>query len=288
MKKIGLSILILLTLNLKGQNCLFNFSEPFYECVDRWVALKGDDADTTPVVGFVYLDLQAGFTFNYEGRLRWNSEHKLQVINDIDNTGLKIRIPPTWAPMAPLSESQLSEANLPAAPDWLATYKKNDDPELALLITGWYYNQASGGEHLAIAPLEELWQKNPGHEGVAFELSYAYNATKQYDKAKLILTHALETDHDFSLYRELGYACLGLDQPEEAEEAFKKGIMRTDLDEQRAEMATNMALYYLRTSNLEKYQEWRNTTLKYTHKGTNFYHVIEQADASIKSNKDTQ
>ena len=41
------------------------FNTKYYDAVDKWIAFPQKEADTTYTFGFIYLDEQAGFTFDY-------------------------------------------------------------------------------------------------------------------------------------------------------------------------------------------------------------------------------
>ena len=41
------------------------FDTKYFNAVDKWVAFPKKDTDSTYAYGFIYLDNQAGFTFNH-------------------------------------------------------------------------------------------------------------------------------------------------------------------------------------------------------------------------------
>ena len=51
-----------------GQKQRLEFTDKFYDAVDKWVAFDTRVGDSTYVVGFIYVDMQAGITFNYESK----------------------------------------------------------------------------------------------------------------------------------------------------------------------------------------------------------------------------
>ena len=65
MRKILLSLLLFSSVCF-AQHQELNFNTEFYDAVDKWIALNKEGNDTTYVVGFIYIDQQAGFTFDYE------------------------------------------------------------------------------------------------------------------------------------------------------------------------------------------------------------------------------
>jgi hypothetical protein len=63
--KCALSFFLLITLSTAGQNPL-GFNKRFVESEDKWVAFEMDK-DSAYSYGFIYIDPQAGLTFNSEG-----------------------------------------------------------------------------------------------------------------------------------------------------------------------------------------------------------------------------
>jgi hypothetical protein len=61
-------LLLLISLNLFSQNQL-KFDKRNVQCEDKWVAFQMNK-DSTYTFGFIYIDSQAGLTFNSEGQFK--------------------------------------------------------------------------------------------------------------------------------------------------------------------------------------------------------------------------
>jgi tetratricopeptide (TPR) repeat protein len=250
-----------------------NFDTKYYDAVDKWIAFPQKPTDTTYVFGFIYLDEQAGFTFDYSSHFE-KTENGLKKLPRFFEGNLKSRLSGNTVNVAVLSEKQISELQLPAVPDWLAIYKKGSDDVGYLKNIGFHYN-AAGASNLALDPLEKAYEIEPHFKGLEFELSFAYNAMGQFDKAIPILDQAIKNDpENFLFYRELGFAYKNLEQVEKAEDIYRKGIKLTKDKNQKGEMAINMAQAYFNLKDKEKFKEWAKLTRKYSEKGSRFDQFI--------------
>ena len=64
-------LLIILTNTIcfgQSKKAQLSFDTKFYEAVDKWIAFPKMEADTAYTFGFIYLDEQAGFTFDYSSK----------------------------------------------------------------------------------------------------------------------------------------------------------------------------------------------------------------------------
>lgn len=257
------------------------FNTPYYEAVDQWVVLPKTD-DGTYSYGFIYIDQQAGFTFNYEKRLRITDKGIVNVENDeLKSSSFKIRLDLNYPKIAVLSKAQQEVLQLPAEPEWLATYKADEHTAAYKLQIGYIYNHV-GASHKAIQPLEEVYAIDSEFRNTAFELGYAYNAIKEYAKAQLVLEKALETHHDdVLLIKELGYTLWNSGKLEKADEVYRKGIALDTEDIYKAEMAINMAQAYYFNKNKEKFKEWAALTRTYaTENAAMFLNALKQMETN--------
>jgi len=268
----------LLLLSILLSNYCFSqdlkFDKKFSDAVDKWVAFDKDENDSTYIYGFIYIDEQAGFTFDYGSRFKVNQNTVEKLPNEMESS-IKSRLSPNTANVHILSENEVKQLNLPNQPDWLKFYKTNDNTVSYYKNIGYHYN-AVGASQNAIEPLLKGYKIEPHYEGLEFELSYAYNATKNHEKAIEILNNAIENDpENFWFLRELGFAYKNLGNFEKAEETYNKGIAISNDKNQKAEMAINMAQSYFQLKNKQKFEEWANITKQYTEKGSQFDQYIE-------------
>lgn len=256
------------------------FNTEYYDAVDEWVAFPKKEVDTSYAFGFIYIDEQAGFTFDYNSDFIVTKEGLKKLPRPFESS-LKSRLSRNTIDVAILSDEQRAELKLPETPKWLAIYKDNSDEPDYLKNIGLHYN-AAGASNLALKPLLKAYEMQPHLDGLEFELAFAYNALKQFKQAVEILESAIENDpNNFLFYRELGFSFLSLGQIEKAEMNYQKGIKLTDNKSQIAEMAVNMALIYFRQKNVEKFNEWAKLTRENSERGSRFTQLIDAWEENL-------
>lgn len=252
-----------------------NFDTKYYEAVDNWVAFPKKETDSTFAYGFIYLDNQAGFTFNYEAKFQIKENGLKNMPMDSTIGFMKYRLKPNTSLVSILTKEQISALNLPKQPKWLSVYKDNSNKVNYLKNEGYHYNHV-GASNLALKPLLKAYKESPHFDGLEFELSFAYNALGKYIEAISVLEKAIENNpNNFYFYRELGFSYKYLNQIEDAEKTYLKGIKISDNDFEKSEMAVNMAQSYFELRNRKKFNEWANLTRKYGEKGSQYVQYIE-------------
>ena len=256
-----------------GQNQRLEFTDKFYDAVDKWVAFDSMAMDSTYIVGFIYIDTQAGFTFNYESTFTITSEG-FKITPKNTESMIKHRLGGNTADVAILSGEIVRQLELPQEPDWLKYYKPVKDDNAYFVRIGLHFN-AVGASHKALEPLLKIYAQEPHFEGLEFELAYAYNATKQFGKAIDILSNAIENDpKNFWFYRELGFSHIQQNEPDNAEKAYLQGMELATDKFQKSEMALNMASYYYTHKNRTQFEKWAKLTKSYADTNSQYYQYI--------------
>ncbi|GAA4056502.1 tetratricopeptide repeat protein [Flavobacterium chungnamense] len=253
----------------------FKFETIYYDAIYKWVAFPKTETDSTYVYGYIYLDMQAGLTFNHEGTFHIDKTGKLVGSKKEPYHMVKVRLGNKTPNVALLSPTQIKELSVIPVPDWLKNYKKPIEDAESLTRTGYHLN-AVGGSKKALEFLLKAYKKSPHHKGLEFELGYAYNALGQYEKAIEILNKA--TTHDPKnalLYKEFGYAYLNLHKLPEAEAIYKRGVEIATDKELSYEMAINMANYYFIQKSKDKFNEWANLVKQNASPNSQYIKYIE-------------
>jgi hypothetical protein len=127
----------LLSLNTLAQTNI-EFNKRFVECEDKWVAFSmGEDSSYT--YGFIYIDAQAGLTFNREGKFKINSNYLLEVTKNKE-ASIKVRLQPNNVKVAIIPSTMFKELQIEEYPDWLKFYKNDTATAKRLFNWGFMYN----------------------------------------------------------------------------------------------------------------------------------------------------
>lgn len=245
-----------------AQNTGISFETKFYDAIDKWVLFDKKENQNSYALGFIYLDLYAGFTFNYEGEVLIKG-NKLQKLPRLDSTtNIKSRLDQNTFDVYMLNEKQIEDLALPKVPEWLSSYNQNSDFIENRIKTASFLNGA-GASHKALPILLKAYEEDNHYAGLEFELGYAYNATGSFYKAVMILNKAIENDpSNFWFYRELGFAFKHLNNLPEAEKAYRQAIELTSENTYKAEVAINMAQSYFHNKNRSKFDEWKQIVIE--------------------------
>lgn len=260
---------------IKSQS--LEFTTPYYDATDKWVAFNNSDDESAYLFGFLYIDIQAGFTFDYDSKIIITNEgYKRELLFGDEIGSLKVRLTPNTADVAIISDEILEQLDLPRQPKWIQVYKEDENEIYYLVKTGFLYNSV-GASHNAIEPLLDAYKRDAHFQGLEFELAYAYNATKQFKEALEVLEKAIKNDPDeYFFYREMGYALKNTDRVEEAEKYYLQGLKLTKDKNQKAEIAINMAqAYFFNKKDKKKFKKWAKWTKKYAEKGSQMYDYIK-------------
>lgn len=235
------------------------FDQRFTKCERKWVVVPKKPADTRYAYGYIYMDMQAGFTFDLKGFITIDGD-KFVADTSMTKTGfMKYRLGPNWPMVALLPEKHFKEMNIHPDPWWIKSYySPYTDTVAHNFREGFNYN-AAGDCATALTFLNQVYKVNPAYPGLIFELSYAYNALNQPDDAIKLLKEANKKDpNDIMLYRELGYAYMKKDDKDKAIDYFKQGIAHSKdgPGEQKGEMAYNMASIYKKANDTDNYKAW--------------------------------
>ncbi len=245
----------------------FKFDQTFVACEKKWVVMPPDTALRYPY-GFIYVDMQAGFTFDLKGFITVGADGKYIADNSLSKNGaFKYRITPGWPKAALLPAKHFDELNLKPEPDWLKIYYTPVKDSLYYNYRmGWSCN-AAGDPGMALSYLDKAYRVNPAHEGVKFELIFAYNALGRFkDAIKLLEDELKNKPADIQLYKELGYAYSGEKNHAKAIEVYGRGLslfaanVKSDI---RGEMALNTAMAYKDLNRPEDYKKWIQLAKEY-------------------------
>jgi len=273
-----LVLLSLITFTLNAQTIL-KFDKRNVQCEDKWIAQQMNK-DSTYAFGFIYIDEQAGLTFNYEGKFKINNNIFLRQKEDMPS--FKVRLEPNFVAIAEIPEEKFKELGVDKFPVWLKYYKKSENSIERLYHWGFLYNSWDEYEK-ALVYLEQAQKLNPKYSGLEFELAYAYNALKQFDKASIILESAIKTSpNECYLYKELSYSEVNNNKIDNAIKTYKDAIKACKENDIKAEIAINIAERFFIQKDIANFEKWSEETLKWASSGDQFATYIERMKDEIK------
>jgi tetratricopeptide (TPR) repeat protein len=271
--------LLLITSNLKAQTIL-NFDKRFVECEDKWVVFNKRDTSQTYAYGFIYIDAQAGLTFNYEGTFTI-SPNGTFIPKKIDSASFKYRLTPNQVKVAIIPETKFKELQISEKPEWLKYYETDTTSIERLYRWGFLYNSWDECTK-ALTYLEKAEKINPQFEGLNTELAYAYNALEQYQKAIDILNATANSNTmGWYFYKELSYAEMNLGQLDKASDACKKGIEATNDKQMKSEIAYNIAYQYYKRKEKDNFKYWADETKKWATPNDRFMNGITAMEGDL-------
>lgn len=244
------------------------------ESVERWVAFPSGSGEDIYSYGFLYVDEQAGFTWHLAGKFSRDKTGHLQKLADdtIDKkASFKLRIDKNGM-VNLLSEGDQKQLGLPDRPDWMKFYDDGSNSVHHRTRLGFWCNQI-GDPGRALTYLESAYREDPAADGLAFELSYAYNALNRFDEAASVLSKAVERNpKDVFLGSELAYTYLSTGKNEQAVELYLRFIaICPDDNDRKSEMAMNLGQAYKRLGDTKNSEAWMAKAKAWAREGSPTY-----------------
>jgi len=145
---------------VSAQENQLRFDKEYYECENKYVLLPKMEKDTTYMLGVVYLDVMAGFSFNVEGRVDVDKSSKFTLINTLPQSRIIHRIDGDFPKMAIVPDAKVAQMGLPKEPDWLNIYREGENEVEGQVKRGYHFNHI-GGSLQAIPILIKAYAKDP-------------------------------------------------------------------------------------------------------------------------------
>jgi len=229
------------------------------DCENQWVAFPSDSSGSYSY-GFVYMDNQAGLTFDIAGSFKINSNGKFLISKNQAGSSMKFRLQPNKSLVAIIPESYFAEFDISKSPDWLSAYQEGENSTNRLFRWGYTYNiwnECNKG----LTCLEKVKKTYPNYKGLKTEIAFSYNCLKQYENAIAVLKEAIkQTPDDAYAYKELLYSQVYNNQLPDAIKTYYK--IEKDITDKtyKSENAFNILCAFYSQNNLKKFNEWVNFT----------------------------
>jgi len=243
----------ILTLKANAQQNL-RFDKRFVECEDKWVAFKMNE-DSSYTFGFIYIDEQAGLTFNREGNFKWGVDNLLQV-ERLKEANIKVRLQPNNVKVALIPETMFEELQIDKLPEWLSYYKTDTASVKRLYNWGYMYNGWNECAK-ALTYLTKAKEIDPTFEGLNVELAFSYNCLKDFEKAEKILEEELVLNPTNAyVNKEYIYTISKTDHIEKATTQYLKSLETIKDKSYNAENCFNIMQFYYNNNDLKNFNIW--------------------------------
>ncbi|WP_165571320.1 tetratricopeptide repeat protein [Flavobacterium reichenbachii] len=231
------------------------FDKKFVQSEDKWIAFQADSTGAHNF-GFIYIDSQAGLTFDFKGTFIIDASGKfIPTIRD-KTSSMKFRLQPNNTLVAFIPESKFQELHIDKIPEWLKFYKKEEGSIKQLYDWGYMYNGWNECQK-ALEYLEKADKINPEYKGLQVEMAFSYNGLKQYQKAVEVLQKALKSNPlDAYTNKELIYAEVKNDHLEEAKVVCRKVFKECKDKTYHGENAFNILGAYYEKKDIKNFDSW--------------------------------
>ena len=219
MKNLFFTIFLLSSITTAAQ---LTFDKTILDCEDKWVAFPEDNG--LHKYGFIYVDSQAGLTFDYSGNLKIDAAGKIKVYANEKDSSIKILLNPTKIKVALIPEANFEQLKISKVPDWLSYYKMKEGSIEHLYMWGSIYT-AWGACEKGLVSLEKASKINSDYKEVKVQLAHTYNCLNQYEKAiKLLQKVLIVNPSDAYINKEYIFALVNTQQLDLAIVSYKKAL----------------------------------------------------------------
>tara|TARA_R110000850_G_scaffold214008_1_gene339979 strand:+ start:497 stop:1330 length:834 start_codon:yes stop_codon:yes gene_type:complete len=237
-----------------GQSNLV-FDKKFVQSEDKWVAFPADSTGSYNF-GFIYIDSQAGLTFDYTGSFKIDENGKFNLKKKEIEGSMKYRLEPNNVMVAFIPDTKYSELEINQIPDWLKFYKEDENTIDRQFKWGYMYN-GWGECKKALEFLNKVYELNPKYEGLKVELAYSHNCLKNYDKAiDYIMESMREEPVTAYLIKELIFSQSKNGDLQDAENTFNLFDSKIPDKSYRSENAYNILQGYYNNKDLKNFNRW--------------------------------
>jgi len=247
----------------------------------RWVAIaprNQPDGDRY-LISMSYLDPAAGFTAVNGGLARVDENGEFHWV-ERQPTHYEVRARMQGNPIAHiLSDSNLDRLGLVKVPDWLSLYRDTSDPVTRGVRRGRAFN-AIGESRLALNYLLPARQERREAEGLGFELAYAFNALRNFDRAIEVASEAFARDgRDAMLCKELAYAYQHSVRLDQASKTYSRclTLVSESHAQYRAEIAFNLAGVFKGLGALDTCRHWLDKAAEWMPAASQLRSMLAQA-----------
>ena len=145
------------------------FDKRLVESENHWVVFQPKNGAYS--YGFIYIDMQAGLTLEYEGNFTISPDGSFvkQKLDSPKTASIKVRLKPNNVKVAFFPASKYGDLNIAETPDWLKNYQTDTNSIGRLFRWGFLYNSWNESGK-ALTYLERAQAIDPTFAGLGFEV----------------------------------------------------------------------------------------------------------------------
>lgn len=239
------------------------FDQTIADCENKWFGAEAGDGSI--ILGYVYIDPSAGFTFEHYGTLEGSGAYLRAVQSDLAKEARLIQRIGRNFPAICLDDPQVAALGLPAVPKTMEFYK--DDRPLGEHHTAWaYHYNHIGASDKALDHVSEAIAAGASSNALTFEHAFALNALGRFQETISLLDPIVSPETSTAdIIAELAYARLMQADYEEAIRIYSQAIDH-DQDEpssRRWEFARNIAAAYGELGDTAQRDVWLKRSEEY-------------------------
>lgn len=232
------------------------FAQRIAQCENAWFGARTEGGDV--VLGYVYIDPDAGFTYEHYGTLQRSDGVLRAVPSELYGQSRVIHRIDTNVPATCLTGPQAAMLGLPSAPESMAFYKDERSPGEHHARWAFHYNHI-GASDIALDHVMKALAAGVSSNSLTFEHAFALNVLGRYGETVVLLEPVVaSSDKTADLIAELAFAKLRLREYDAAITLYGRAIdhRKGGPSTRRWEFARNIAAAYAELGDVKQRDAW--------------------------------
>lgn len=232
------------------------FDQTVAECENSWFGAEAQDGSV--ILGYVYVDPSAGFTFEHYGTLEEDGGALRAIQSDLSKKARLIQRIGHNFPATCLVEDEVAALGLPLIPETMQFYKDTRPPGEHHTAWAYHYNHI-GASDRALDHVGKALQAGAASAALTFEHAFALNVLGKFSETVALLEPAYSTGGMAGdLIAELAYAQLRQGDYQRAIELYIQAIDpdQGEISSRRWEFAMNIAAAYEKLGDAQRRDTW--------------------------------
>ena len=235
---------------------VLKFDQNIADCENSWFGAEAQDGSV--ILGYVYVDPAAGFTFEHFGTLEEVAGSLRAVQSELAKEARLIQRIGHNFPATCLIDGQAAALGLPITPQTMQFYKDSRPPGEHHAAWAYHYNHI-GASDKALDHVLKALEAGAASATLTFEHAFALNVLGRFNETIALLEQAYSTGSMTSdLIAELAYARLRQGDYQRAIKLYTQAIDpdQGEISSRRWEFAMNIATAYEKLGDAERRDTW--------------------------------